>query len=158
MIWTTFIFYRNGESPLDRTPSPRNRVAYHPHYDTGFFDTISNVVENSKGNRGLRRQRRHYPLARHRRGIWYQINKIPKLLTPNNNSNKKPLGSWSASTSPARSPSPIRYSHSNGHHRKRNRKFGTTSLCQKSRSPSPDQLLELHEIDRLREMGSYIWS
>lgn len=62
------LFNRNGESPLDRTPSPRNRIAYHPHYDTGFFDTISNVVENSKGNRGLRRQRRHYPLARHRRG------------------------------------------------------------------------------------------
>ncbi|KAJ6638739.1 Voltage-dependent calcium channel type A subunit alpha-1, partial [Pseudolycoriella hygida] len=123
---------RNDESPLDRTPSPRNRIAYHPHYDTGFFDTISNVVENSKGHRGLRRQRRHYPLARHRRG------------------------SWSASTSPARSPSPIRYPHSNGHHRKRNRKFGTTSLCQKSRSPSPDQLLELHEIDRLREMEGHL--
>lgn len=103
-----------------------------------------------KGNRGLRRQRRHYPLARHRRGI---INKFPGLMRTMAINAELYLGSWSASTSPARSPSPIRYSHSNGHHRKRNRKFGTTSLCQKSRSPSPDQLLELHEIDRLREMG-----
>lgn len=71
-MWSAYssisLLHRNGESPLDRTPSPRNRIAYHPHYDTGFFDTISNVVENSKGSRGLRKQRRHYPLARHRRG------------------------------------------------------------------------------------------
>lgn len=61
-------------------------------------------------------------------------------------------GSWSASTSPARSPSPSRY----GGHLPRTRRpelpyptYGTTSLCQRSRSPSPARLQEMRERDRL---------
>uniref|UniRef100_A0A1B0AMT8 Uncharacterized protein n=1 Tax=Glossina palpalis gambiensis TaxID=67801 RepID=A0A1B0AMT8_9MUSC len=61
-------------------------------------------------------------------------------------------GSWSASTSPARSPSPSRY----GDHIARTRRpelpyptYGTTSLCQRSRSPSPARLQEMRERDRL---------
>lgn len=54
-------------------------------------------------------------------------------------------GSWSASTSPARSPSPTRRQHNNSHHLhnnprygpSRSSRYGTTSLCQRSRSPSP---------------------
>lgn len=75
----------------------------------------------------------------------------------------KPLGSWSASTSPARSPSPTRYGHHGGvHHRRRNHlqnpTYGTTSLCQRSRSPSPARLLEMRERDRLAadEMGTLL--
>lgn len=69
------------------------------------------------------------------------------------------LGSWSASTSPARSPSPSRYPHGGGNHRRRNYlqnpAYGTTSLCQRSRSPSPARLLEIRERDRLAdEMGT----
>lgn len=49
------------------------------------------------------------------------------------------LGSWSASTSPARSPSPGGHIHAvqcaRGHNH--NRHYGTTSLEQRSRSPSP---------------------
>lgn len=62
------------------------------------------------------------------------------------------IGSWSASTSPARSPSPSRY----GGHYSRSRRtelpfptYGTTSLCQRSRSPSPARLQEMRERDRL---------
>lgn len=83
-------------------------------------------------------------------------------------------GSWSASTSPARSPSPSRFghhhsathhgtssSHTGGsgggaHHQQsyggRSRgvpsnaaMYGTTSLCQRSRSPSPARLQEMRE-------------
>lgn len=74
-------------------------------------------------------------------------------------------GSWSASTSPARSPSPSRFghhhsathhgtssSHTGGSHHSRSRgghsnaaMYGTTSLCQRSRSPSPARLQEMRE-------------
>lgn len=51
------------------------------------------------------------------------------------------LGSWSASTSPARSPSSPpnggRQYHNSRPFRSSNRNYGTTSLCQRSRSPSP---------------------
>lgn len=51
------------------------------------------------------------------------------------------VGSWSASTSPARSPSPTgdrQYHNSRyGPFRSSHKGFGTTSLCQRSRSPSP---------------------
>lgn len=71
------------------------------------------------------------------------------------------LGSWSASTSPARSPSPTRYGHHGAVQQRRrnhlqNPTYGTTSLCQRSRSPSPARLLEMRERDRLAadEMGT----
>lgn len=51
------------------------------------------------------------------------------------------IGSWSASTSPARSPSPPtggRHYNNPRPSRSSNRNnYGTTSLCQRSRSPSP---------------------
>ncbi|XP_031638626.1 voltage-dependent calcium channel type A subunit alpha-1 isoform X5 [Contarinia nasturtii] len=109
---------RSGSPHLERTPSPRRRGnQLHPHHDVGFSDTVSNVVEIVKEERG------------HNRG--YRTN------------GRYPRGSWSASTSPARSPSPLR-------HRGKQNQFsptygGTTSLCQRSRSPSPARLQEMRE-------------
>ena len=62
-------------------------------------------------------------------------------------------GSWSAATSPAHSPSPSRYDSQISAHHKCNRRihpYGTTSLCQRSRSPSPARLQELRERERER--------
>lgn len=93
-----------------------------------------------------------------------------------------PLGSWSASTSPARSPSPSRYHHGAPHDRgpggahhqshhhsaahRSNRQshlqfpmYGTTSLGQRSRSPSPARLQEMRERNSRfdhDEMGTII--
>ncbi|GLV41113.1 cacophony [Carabus blaptoides fortunei] len=107
---------RRANSPsLQRSPSPRRRHT-HLHHDIGFSDTVSNVVEIVKHDH-------------HSRG-YSQRNRI--------------RGSWSASTSPARSPSPTTHnmhtsrSGNTGHGPMRsNRGYGTTSLCQRSRSPSP---------------------
>uniref|UniRef100_A0A8W7K7W0 Voltage-dependent calcium channel type A subunit alpha-1 n=1 Tax=Anopheles albimanus TaxID=7167 RepID=A0A8W7K7W0_ANOAL len=114
--------FRRGESPLVRTPSPRRRQQHH-HHEIGFSDTVSNVVEIQK--------------EEHRRG------------------------SWSASTSPARSPSPNRFGvHSSAQHRSSkdrsknhlaHQPYDTTILCERSRSPSPAQLLqELRDRDQAR--------
>lgn len=72
------------------------------------------------------------------------------------------IGSWSASTSPARSPSPAHYRIHGGQHGRPSRKyqlhhptFGTTSLEQRSRSPSPARLQEMHDREMYRnEMGT----
>ncbi|KAK9871168.1 hypothetical protein WA026_011450 [Henosepilachna vigintioctopunctata] len=104
---------RRGNSPtLQRSPSPRRRYPSHLHHDIGFSDTVSNVVEIVKHE--------HHRTHSHRRFI---------------------RGSWSASTSPARSPSPthrynnpVRYRESS---RSSRRVYGTTNLCHRSRSPSP---------------------
>ncbi|XP_055541637.1 voltage-dependent calcium channel type A subunit alpha-1-like isoform X6 [Wyeomyia smithii] len=121
------------ESPLVRTPSPRRR---HHQHDIGFSDTVSNVVEIQKEEH--RRGRHHFGYAhRHNRG------------------------SWSASTSPARSPSPSRFGvHSSAQHRSRkdrpknhpaHQTYDTTILCERSRSPSPASLLqELRDRDHAR--------
>ncbi|XP_021710368.1 voltage-dependent calcium channel type A subunit alpha-1 isoform X13 [Aedes aegypti] len=119
------------ESPLVRTPSSRRR-----HHDVGFSDTVSNVVEIQKEEH--KRGRHHFGYAhRHNRG------------------------SWSASTSPARSPSPNRFDvHSSAQHRSRkdrsknhpaHQTYDTTILCERSRSPSPASLLqELRDRDPTR--------
>nr|XP_029722685.1 voltage-dependent calcium channel type A subunit alpha-1-like isoform X10 [Aedes albopictus] len=63
------------------------------------------------------------------------------------------LGSWSVATSPARSPSPTRLDTQISAHHRYNRRihpYGTTSLCQRSRSPSPARLQELRERERER--------
>ncbi|CAH1959849.1 unnamed protein product [Acanthoscelides obtectus] len=91
-------------SPSLRSPSPRKRYPHHLHHDIGFSDTVSNVVEIVKYEHQRASQRSRFPRA------------FP--------------GSWSASTSPARSPSPTGGS-------SRRHDYGTTSLCQRSRSPSP---------------------
>ncbi|XP_067640083.1 voltage-dependent calcium channel type A subunit alpha-1 isoform X5 [Eurosta solidaginis] len=116
---------RHNGSPLARSPSPRRRGHQYIHHDIGFSDTVSNVVEMVKETRHPRHGYGH-----------------PRY----------PRGSWSASTSPARSPSPSRY----GGHYTRSRRtelpfptYGTTSLCQRSRSPSPARLQEMRERDRL---------
>lgn len=60
-------------------------------------------------------------------------------------------GSWSASTSPARSPSPTHYDGQVPRSRRPELpypNYGTTSLCQRSRSPSPARLQEMRERDR----------
>ncbi|KAM7350475.1 calcium voltage-gated channel subunit cacophony isoform 3-T3 [Cochliomyia hominivorax] len=120
--------YQNGHrrSPSLRSPSPSRRRGHpYQHHDIGFSDTVSNVVEMVKE-------------TRHPRGYTHHT--------------RYPRGSWSASTSPARSPSPSRY----GGHLPRTRRpelpyptYGTTSLCQRSRSPSPARLQEMRERDRL---------
>ncbi|XP_055677358.1 voltage-dependent calcium channel type A subunit alpha-1 isoform X1 [Lutzomyia longipalpis] len=123
-----------GGSPLIRTPSPRRR-GHHLHHDIGFSDTVSNVVEIVKGERSRR---------------------------PYGHGSRFTRGSWSASTSPARSPSPARYGPRGdaAHHRSRRNHlqyptYGTTSLCQRSRSPSPARLKEMRDRYRLLddEMG-----
>ncbi|XP_063223249.1 voltage-dependent calcium channel type A subunit alpha-1 [Bacillus rossius redtenbacheri] len=97
---------RRARSPVParRSPSPRKHArhpAHHHHHDYGFSDTVSNVVEIVKHEHGIHPRR-----------------------------SGRVRGSWSASTSPARSPSPAR-----GRHRAA--RYGTTSLEQRSRSPSP---------------------
>ncbi|XP_053671841.1 voltage-dependent calcium channel type A subunit alpha-1 isoform X1 [Anopheles nili] len=144
--------YHNGHrrspslrySPLVRTPSPRKRQHLH---EIGFSDTVSNVVEIQKEEH--RRGRHHFGYAhRHNRG------------------------SWSASTSPARSPSPSHFGvHSSAQHRSSkdrsknhlvHQPYDTTILCERSRSPSPAQLLqELRDRDQARRkyrngMGSHV--
>uniref|UniRef100_A0A1Y1LV99 EF-hand domain-containing protein n=1 Tax=Photinus pyralis TaxID=7054 RepID=A0A1Y1LV99_PHOPY len=104
---------RRANSPsLARSPSPRRHYPHHLHHDIGFSDTVSNVVEIVKHE--------------HQRA---QSNKSRYIR-----------GSWSASTSPARSPSPTGRRHNSSRHgllRSSRRGYGTTSLCQRSRSPSP---------------------
>ncbi|XP_075226266.1 voltage-dependent calcium channel type A subunit alpha-1-like [Lycorma delicatula] len=110
---------QSGRSPPDisRSPPPRrfphhtqyshHHHPYHPHHhhhDIGFSDTVSNVVEIVKHEHSLRH--------------------------PHIRDYTDEDGSWSASTSPARSPSPGRSHHTRG-------PYGTTSLEQRSRSPSP---------------------
>ncbi|XP_017780350.1 PREDICTED: voltage-dependent calcium channel type A subunit alpha-1 isoform X5 [Nicrophorus vespilloides] len=113
---------RHCYSPtLQRSPSPRRKAPHHLHHDIGFSDTVSNVVEIVKYEQHKASQKHH----RSGRGEF--------------------LGSWSASTSPARSPSPTnggRPSHygsrlSTLRQTRRGGAYGTTSLCQRSRSPSP---------------------
>ncbi|KAL2727828.1 voltage-dependent calcium channel type A subunit alpha-1 isoform X26 [Vespula maculifrons] len=91
---------------MQRSPSPRrHRHDHHGYYHEGpgFSDTVSNVVEI---------QRHHH----HPHSTQYNRHRI--------------RGPWSASTSPARSPSPV-------HRIERGQHYGTTSLEQRSRSPSP---------------------
>lgn len=91
---------------MHRSPSPRrHRHDHHGYYHEGpgFSDTVSNVVEI---------QRHHH----HPHSSQYSRHRI--------------RGPWSASTSPARSPSPV-------HRIEHGQYYGTTSLEQRSRSPSP---------------------
>ncbi|EFN73328.1 Voltage-dependent L-type calcium channel subunit alpha-1C [Camponotus floridanus] len=93
---------------MPRSPSPRRQGRYdhhgHYHEGPGFSDTVSNVVEIQRHT--------HHPHAS-------QYNHRHRIRGP-----------WSASTSPARSPSPVHRIERGGH-------YGTTSLEQRSRSPSP---------------------
>ncbi|KAF5297478.1 hypothetical protein FQR65_LT10014 [Abscondita terminalis] len=107
---------RRANSPsLARSPSPRRHYPHHLHHDIGFSDTVSNVVEIVKHE--------------HQRA--------------QSNKSRYVRGSWSASTSPARSPSPTGRRHHSSRHgllRSSRKGYGTTSLCQRSRSPSPTHL------------------
>ncbi|KAJ8934779.1 hypothetical protein NQ318_005621 [Aromia moschata] len=101
---------RRNSPTLQRSPSPRRKYPPHLHHDIGFSDTVSNVVEIVKHEHQRASQKR---FAR---------------------------GSWSASTSPARSPSPTGGRHNSRYGPMRSSRrpdYGTTSLCQRSRSPSP---------------------
>uniref|UniRef100_A0A8D9A9K3 Voltage-dependent L-type calcium channel subunit alpha n=1 Tax=Cacopsylla melanoneura TaxID=428564 RepID=A0A8D9A9K3_9HEMI len=104
-----------GGSPCRYTPHhhyyPHHSQPYNNHHEIGFSDTVSNVVEMVK--------QEHYRSHRHP-----HIRDM--VFIP---------GSWSASTSPARSPSPSRvYPYPGAGDRKG---YGTTRLEQRSRSPSP---------------------
>lgn len=59
---------RRAGSPLVRTPSPRRRNHLHPHHDIGFSDTVSNVVEIVKEERGHRGYRQNVH-SRYPRGM-----------------------------------------------------------------------------------------
>ncbi|XP_044762302.1 voltage-dependent calcium channel type A subunit alpha-1 isoform X16 [Coccinella septempunctata] len=106
---------RRGNSPTNqRSPSPRRRYPSHLHHDIGFSDTVSNVVEIVKHEH----QRAHS----HRRFM---------------------RGSWSASTSPARSPSPTHRYNNPVRYREASRssRRGYANSNMRSRSPSPSHPL-----------------
>ncbi|XP_076228266.1 calcium voltage-gated channel subunit cacophony isoform X1 [Nomia melanderi] len=88
--------------------------AYYRHDGLGFSDTVSNVVE-------LQRHTHHPPS---------QYNHRPRKPDYYDHCDYYDDGPWSASTSPAGTPSPI-------HRIERAQHYGTTSLEQRSRSPSP---------------------
>ncbi|VEN47974.1 unnamed protein product [Callosobruchus maculatus] len=126
---------RRNSPSLQRSPSPRKRYPHHLHHDIGFSDTVSNVVEIVKYEHQRTSQRSRFPRAKKPQNY-----KELSLLSV-----KSTKGSWSASTSPARSPSPTggngnryyaRYD-AGGTRSSRRNDYGTTSLCQRSRSPSP---------------------
>ncbi|XP_076386540.1 calcium voltage-gated channel subunit cacophony isoform X8 [Megachile rotundata] len=110
---------RRHSPVVHRSQSPRRLRHDHGHYyheGPGFSDTVSNVVEIQRHT--------HHPHSsqynhRHRMRDYYDHCDY-----------YDDAGPWSASTSPARTPSPI-------HHIDRARHYGTTSLEQRSRSPSP---------------------
>ncbi|XP_043669169.1 voltage-dependent calcium channel type A subunit alpha-1 isoform X22 [Vespula pensylvanica] len=102
---------------MQRSPSPRrHRHDHHGYYHEGpgFSDTVSNVVEI---------QRHHH----HPHSTQYNRHRIRDYY---DHCDYYDDGPWSASTSPARSPSPV-------HRIERGQHYGTTSLEQRSRSPSP---------------------
>ncbi|XP_015186705.1 PREDICTED: voltage-dependent calcium channel type A subunit alpha-1 isoform X20 [Polistes dominula] len=102
---------------MHRSPSPRrHRHDHHGYYHEGpgFSDTVSNVVEI---------QRHHH----HPHSLHYNRHKMRDYY---DHCDYYDDGPWSASTSPARSPSPV-------HRIERGQHYGTTSLEQRSRSPSP---------------------
>ncbi|XP_023245623.1 voltage-dependent calcium channel type A subunit alpha-1 [Copidosoma floridanum] len=113
---------RHSRSPslstICRSPSPRQRYDPHGnqyHDGLGFSDTVSNVVEIQRHS-----QTPQYSYRRRIRDYYDHCDYYDD-------------GPWSASTSPARSPSPVhRMDHMEHPHR-----YGTTSLEQRSRSPSP---------------------
>lgn len=72
---SVFQICRRAGSPLVRTPSPRRRNHLHPHHDIGFSDTVSNVVEIVKEERGHRGYRQNIH-SRYPRGMPPQL--IPK--------------------------------------------------------------------------------
>ncbi|XP_076258406.1 calcium voltage-gated channel subunit cacophony isoform X4 [Rhynchophorus ferrugineus] len=119
---------RRGNSPsLQRSPSPRKKHPGHLHHDIGFSDTVCDIVGIVKHE--------------HQRS---STKRLPREFSA--------LGSWSASTSPARSPSPTnsgfnRYNSRYGPLRssRRGAAYGTTSLCQRSRSPSPTHPVSHHQ-------------
>ncbi|XP_032666769.1 voltage-dependent calcium channel type A subunit alpha-1 isoform X2 [Odontomachus brunneus] len=102
---------------MHRSPSPRrHRYDHHGHYHEGpgFSDTVSNVVEIQRHT--------HHPHSS-------QYNHRHRIRDYYDHCDYYDDGPWSASTSPARSPSPV--------HRIERGSYGTTSLEQRSRSPSP---------------------
>ncbi|XP_048260626.1 voltage-dependent calcium channel type A subunit alpha-1 isoform X16 [Bombus terrestris] len=108
-----------SRSPSLRRHSPgRPGYDHHGHYyheGPGFSDTVSNVVEIQRHT--------HHPHPT-------QYNHRHRIRDYYDHCDYYDDGPWSASTSPARTPSPI-------HHIDRGRHYGTTSLEQRSRSPSP---------------------
>ncbi|XP_043795464.1 voltage-dependent calcium channel type A subunit alpha-1 isoform X9 [Apis laboriosa] len=108
-----------SRSPSLRRHSPgRPGYDHHGHYyheGPGFSDTVSNVVEIQRHT--------HHPHPS-------QYNHRHRMRDYYDHCDYYDDGPWSASTSPARTPSPI-------HHIDRGRHYGTTSLEQRSRSPSP---------------------
>ncbi|XP_076756209.1 calcium voltage-gated channel subunit cacophony isoform X21 [Xylocopa sonorina] len=110
---------RRHSPDIHGTQSPRRaRYDHHGHYyheGPGFSDTVSNVVEIQRHT--------HHPHPS-------QYNHRHRMRDYYDHCDYYDDGPWSASTSPARTPSPI-------HRIDRERYYGTTSLEQRSRSPSP---------------------
>lgn len=95
-------------------PRTSHRLSIHSQ-DIGLLDTVANFVDFVKEGRHTRHRYRHNMHTRYR-------------------------GSWSSSSSPVRSSSP------NNHRRESNisHRYGTTSLQQRSRSPSPSKSRDNH--------------
>ncbi|KAK0092037.1 hypothetical protein PV326_002348 [Microctonus aethiopoides] len=91
-------------SPVHRSPSPTRRLRYDQHQPYHEGPGFSDAVVEIQ-------RHVHHPHSQY------------------NHRHKR--GPWSASTSPARSPSPVHRMEHGRHH------YGTTSLEQRSRSPSP---------------------
>ncbi|XP_011506186.1 PREDICTED: voltage-dependent calcium channel type A subunit alpha-1 [Ceratosolen solmsi marchali] len=123
---------RNSRSPSLRSPSPRQHRYDHRgnnyHDGLGFSDTVNNVVEIQRNTHQPHSQ---YMYTRRFRDYYDHCDYYDN-------------GPWSASTSPARSPSPVHrlnhaehHNHHHQHHQHHHHRYGTTSLEQRSRSPSP---------------------
>ncbi|XP_073986797.1 calcium voltage-gated channel subunit cacophony isoform X7 [Rhodnius prolixus] len=127
---------RRARSPgeVGRSPSPRRMYHHHHHHhEIGFSDTVSNVVDMVKHEHP---QFRRYPHIRDGRYCPCGNHHVPVYMGAANMYDR----SWSASTSPARSPSPTHYEGGVGGIASRRAvggAYNTTSLDQRSRSPSP---------------------
>ncbi|XP_076286468.1 calcium voltage-gated channel subunit cacophony isoform X18 [Lasioglossum baleicum] len=109
---------RRHSPVMPGSQSPRrtrnDHHAYYRHDGPGFSDTVSNVVELQRHT--------HHPQSHYNHRPWRR--------DYYDHCDYYDDGPWSATTSPARTPSPIRQIEHGRH-------YGTTSLEQRSRSPSP---------------------
>ncbi|KAL1138768.1 hypothetical protein AAG570_008830 [Ranatra chinensis] len=134
---------RRARSPVDMGHLQHNQHHSH-HHDIGFSDTVSNVVEMVKHEHAHIR-RHHQSHVRDGRYCPCGDHHLPVYMGAANMYDR----SWSASTSPARSPSPPGPYHGRGPY------YGTTSLEQRSRSPSPRQQQRNRQQHMPQQQHSY---
>lgn len=81
LFYVLLNFRRRAGSPLVRTPSPRKRNHLHPNHDIGFSDTVSNVVEIVKEEKGHRGYRQHGH-GRFPRGTFHEMRSVLNNVSP----------------------------------------------------------------------------